>query len=447
MIYINRSNKEIVTIPRGSAPYVIPYKLGPSDIDINSPGTYIVYPLRGFEGLSSVDVRASYDFNYPSKSADITSKGTHTIEGPMSSLTVNTEVPPTLQEVKIDLRGDTIIEPGEGFDGISSITISTPSTNLQDIDGMKYTGSTIANFPDSMVFAKRTGNNPMGMFQDCGLLRFIKQPFYIKDCNSAENMFAHDTQLTEITIDGFPPLINAMFSSCGRLTTINFIGAAEKTDIKNIENAFYSFTGSKELWVEILKRMNLEYVNSFRYAFFNCAGLQRVSKGDLGDTLYLGKSSKGVSYENAFNFSRGGSLTTDDWCFELWNGANFNRTFSSTDIKNTNFWHSSNKPISFKNTFYSCAYLKEVVSIDLTDCSDASGAFTGCVSLETLQGFPGLKVNMDLSSSPKLTHESLMNVINNLAASNATLTLGETNLAKLTDSEKKIATDKGWTLK
>ena len=103
MIYINKSNKEIVTIPRGSTPYVIPYKLGPNDIVINSPGTYTVYPLRGFDGLSSVDVRASYDFNYPSKSADITSKGIHTIEGPMSSLTVNTEVPPTLQEVKIDL--------------------------------------------------------------------------------------------------------------------------------------------------------------------------------------------------------------------------------------------------------------------------------------------------------------------------------------------------------
>ena len=447
MIYINKSNKEIVTIPRGSTPYVIPYKLGPNAISINSPGTYTVYPLRGFDGLSSVDVRASYDFNYPSKNADITSKGIHTIEGPMSSLTVKCAAPPTLQEVRIDLRGDTIIEPGEGFDGISSITVSTPSTNLQDIDGMKYAGSTIANFPDSMVFAKRTGNNPMSMFSICDLLRFIKQPLYIKDCNSAEYMFSGDTQLTEITIDGFPPLINAMFSSCGRLTTINFIGAAEKTDIRNIGNAFYSFVGSKESWIEILKRMNLEYVNSFRFAFYNCAGLQRVSKSDLGDTLYLGKSSNGVSYESAFNFSRGGSLTTDDWCLELWNGVNFNGTFSSTDIKNTNFWHSSNKPSSLKNTFYNCAYLKEVVSIDLTDCTDASGAFTGCVSLETLQGFPGLKVSIDLSSSPKLTHESLMNVINNLATSTATLTLGETNLSKLTDSEKKIATDKGWTLK
>ena len=41
-----------------------------------------------------------------------------------------------------------------------------------------------------------------------------------------------------------------------------------------------------------------------------------------------------------------------------------------------------------------------------------------------------------------------MVIINGLQTVTTTqkLTLGETNLAKLTDAEKKIATDKGWTL-
>ena len=41
-----------------------------------------------------------------------------------------------------------------------------------------------------------------------------------------------------------------------------------------------------------------------------------------------------------------------------------------------------------------------------------------------------------------------MVVINGLqtVTETQTLTLGSTNLAKLTDAEKKIATDKGWTL-
>lgn len=74
--------------------------------------------------------------------------------------------------------------------------------------------------------------------------------------------------------------------------------------------------------------------------------------------------------------------------------------------------------------------------------------FAGCSELTNLGGFKGLKVGLSLSSSKKLTHESLMNVITNLAivSETHTLALGETNLAKLTDEEKSIATNKGWTL-
>lgn len=59
-----------------------------------------------------------------------------------------------------------------------------------------------------------------------------------------------------------------------------------------------------------------------------------------------------------------------------------------------------------------------------------------------------LSVSFDLSPCIKLTHDSLMNVLNSIqtVTTTQTLTLGSTNLAKLTDDEKKIATDKGWTL-
>ena len=56
----------------------------------------------------------------------------------------------------------------------------------------------------------------------------------------------------------------------------------------------------------------------------------------------------------------------------------------------------------------------------------------------------------DLSSATKLTHESLMNVINNLydiktkGCNAQPLVLGSTNLAKLTAEEIAIATNKGW---
>jgi hypothetical protein len=73
--------------------------------------------------------------------------------------------------------------------------------------------------------------------------------------------------------------------------------------------------------------------------------------------------------------------------------------------------------------------------------------FYGCSALTDITGNPNFKESVGFSYSKNLTHDSLMVVINGLqTVTGKTLTLGTTNLAKLTDAEKKVATDKGWTL-
>ena len=74
--------------------------------------------------------------------------------------------------------------------------------------------------------------------------------------------------------------------------------------------------------------------------------------------------------------------------------------------------------------------------------------FRNCSALAEITGNPSFKVSLSLSPCPNLTHDSLMVVINGLqtVTTSQTLTLGTANLAKLTDEEKKVATDKGWTL-
>ncbi len=57
--------------------------------------------------------------------------------------------------------------------------------------------------------------------------------------------------------------------------------------------------------------------------------------------------------------------------------------------------------------------------------------------------------NIDFSYSSLLTHKSLMSIINhlkNLSVYSRNLSIGTNNLAKLTDAEKAIATQKGWNL-
>lgn len=60
---------------------------------------------------------------------------------------------------------------------------------------------------------------------------------------------------------------------------------------------------------------------------------------------------------------------------------------------------------------------------------------------------PKANLRWNFSSSTKLEKESILKLLNCLAETTSnTLTLGSTNLAKLTDEEKAIATQKGWTL-
>lgn len=77
-----------------------------------------------------------------------------------------------------------------------------------------------------------------------------------------------------------------------------------------------------------------------------------------------------------------------------------------------------------------------------------NSTFDGYTDLEEVRFEGVIGQNMDIHWSTKLTHESLMSIIEHLAivSTTRTLTLGTANLAKLTDEEKAIATEKGWTL-
>jgi hypothetical protein len=101
--------------------------------------------------------------------------------------------------------------------------------------------------------------------------------------------------------------------------------------------------------------------------------------------------------------------------------------------------------------FKNCSSLTTIPRLNTMNVESMSDAFIGCYNLQHLGGFRSLRASIGLFWSPLLTHESLMNVINNLDDVNDIdgyryLVLSETNLAKLTDDEIAIATGKGWIL-
>lgn len=136
---------------------------------------------------------------------------------------------------------------------------------------------------------------------------------------------------------------------------------------------------------------------------------------------------------------------------------------------------------SMHDMFNGCTSLTSIPQLDTSSVSSMSDMFEGCLSLTSiplldcssitntyspfryvslneltdLGGFKNLKVSWDynfLKRVPYATVESLMNVINNLydltanGLSGQTLNFGTTNLNKLTDEQKAVAINKGWTL-
>lgn len=123
----------------------------------------------------------------------------------------------------------------------------------------------------------------------------------------------------------------------------------------------------------------------------------------------------------------------------------FSRCYEITTIPQFD----TSKVTNMGNMFLRCSKLTTVPKLDVSKVSNINDIFAYCYELTTLGGFTGLKNNLNLSDSDNLTKESLLNVINEAAdvtANPKTLTFGETNLAKLTDEEKAIATNKGWIL-
>ncbi len=109
--------------------------------------------------------------------------------------------------------------------------------------------------------------------------------------------------------------------------------------------------------------------------------------------------------------------------------------------------------VSLNYTFNNAGRLKTIRKIISSDATVYnSTVFGACSALENLTIAGSIASNgFSVSQSPKLTHDSLMSIINALkdfSGTNETrsITLGTENLEKLADAEKMMAVNKGWTL-
>ena len=195
-----------------------------------------------------------------------------------------------------------------------------------------------------------------------------------------------------------------------------------------------------------------------RSIFVNCEKLQSVPLFDTSSTRYISSM-----------FSGCGSLTTIplfDFSSAIESVQMFGYCNSLKTIPQFNF----SKLQSVGTMFLGCTALESLPELDFGNVRMADQMFgwEELPNLTTIGGFKNFKPTCwnFIGNCPNLTVESLMNIINNLwdwsGSSSGVITFedgteydfgtdhslgfGETNLAKLTDEQKAVATNKGWQL-
>lgn len=175
------------------------------------------------------------------------------------------------------------------------------------------------------------------------------------------------------------------------------------------------------------------------HAFYSCTGIEELVLPDSVTSVgeqsfhYCEKLSK-ITFGT-------GLLTISKEAFRLCRDALTTVDLSATRLTTIG-----------SNAFRNCNNLTHLLlpnSLTSTDTS-STGSFSSCANLTYVTLEDDFLCNLNLSASTQFSANSIIVMLNALGEvpkqETRTLTLGATNLEKLTDTQKQIATDKGWTL-
>ena len=347
----------------------------------------------------------------------------------------------------------------------AAITESVPDTDYfipyetksgNDISlttGVKDNRYAVISSSDKKILLRGTPWNLNNIIwgKDITYINFAASNLEVPDCTE---LFRGAGQMTGCTLPVNKPFIcRKMFENCTSLATVPPMDTSYVSDMYGMFNGCSSLTGIPEMdtsnvitmslmfrgcySLATVPEMNTSRVTNMGGMFQQCSSLATVPGMDTSKVTDMGYMFNGCSSLTIIPEMNTSRVTNM--------GAMFSECSSLTTIPPMD----TTKVTEMYDMFYECNLLTSVPEMDTSNVYNMDTMFQYCASLTDLGGFVGLKTNLDLSYCTKLTHDSLMNIINkgvDVTSSPKTLTLGSTNLAKLTDEEKAIATAKGWTL-
>ncbi|MDD7756079.1 MAG: BspA family leucine-rich repeat surface protein [Clostridiales bacterium] len=262
---------------------------------------------------------------------------------------------------------------------------------------------------------------------------------------------------------------------------------------------FQSYAGT-ELDYE-LNNLDGKHLTSTYYMFQRCKGLVSVPLFDTSnvtDMSYMFNDCQSLVSVPLFDTSNVTDMTEMfGHCpnlvslplFDTSKVTNMNRTFGQcTKLTEIPLFDTRNVT-NMSDLFYDCRKLQEIPALNTSNATNVNEMFMSCTNLKTvpqlnfskvtnvsrifyymrsivnLGGFlnlgnayaPNQSANnsfytLDLSTQDNITHDSLMNVINNLydiatkGVKTQQLVLGSTNISKLSAEELQICTERGWSV-
>lgn len=207
--------------------------------------------------------------------------------------------------------------------------------------------------------------------------------------------------------------VQLMFSGCYNLKYIN---DNNELDLSNCISAVSLFSNCRKIKNVNLK--NTRQITNFSNAFADCYNLKSVGE---------------INTESCTNMS-----TMFSTCFNL-------KYVNLTD---------TSKVTNMFNLFLDCQNLQGIENINFESVSNIKNMFVRCYSLSNINNISNIKISgINFSECKILSYDTLLRIINALYdyvsegnEETHTITLGSTNLAKLTEEEIAVGTEKGWTI-
>ena len=404
-------------------------------IDITSNGRYNVTPDYGYSGLGSVDINVDVQGGEPLP-----------------------PIEPVLQEKSIDIaeNGSYSVSPDAGVDGLNrvDITVNVPIV-LKATDDISFANSRYSSFPvENYDFSEKT--DYLYCWADCRSLQSFP---YINTSKGTNFVYTWSgcSYITEFPVLDFSNGIDfcGAWRDCKALTSFPSLDLSNGT---GFERAWYGCSNLREF-----PALNLSKGINFSNAWNGCSNLNIFPQVDLSsgtDFSYAWNDCNAIHYFNPINMNNATNLdhawyrcygivefpmidTSKVFSFRsAWEGCMSLRTFPQFDLS---------AGTMFISTWKDCN-ITDMPQLDLSNGVYFNYAWEGCHNLVNLGGFGAIKASIDLSASDVLNVDSIMNVItqaadlNELGITGKTMKFGSTNLAKLTDAQKSVATSKGWTL-